>query len=254
METLYTHDELVHNFKAAEEILPFIIEQFNPNSMIDVGCGIGTWLKVAKDLGVKEILGVDGSYVDLKLLKIQSEEFLAKDLRNPFDLNKKFDIGLCLEVAEHLPASSAEIFISTLCKHTDIVVFSAAIPSQGGQNHINEQWPNYWANLFLLNGFRFFDILRPVFWNNKNVEFWYKQNMFVFTNRDIIIDNKENKNLLLNQVHPLLFESKVAEINSLNREIESLKRNPGFIKSLKLVFFSIAEKFIKTVSKKTTLI
>jgi ubiquinone/menaquinone biosynthesis C-methylase UbiE len=76
----YVHEEIVHNFKAANEVVPFIVELLNPKSIVDVGCGIGTWLKVFEDIGVGTILGIDGSYVDKKLLKIGVDKFVDFDL------------------------------------------------------------------------------------------------------------------------------------------------------------------------------
>jgi 2-polyprenyl-3-methyl-5-hydroxy-6-metoxy-1,4-benzoquinol methylase len=65
-------------------------------------------------------------------------------LIQPLDLEKEFDLVVSLEVAEHLPASAADQFVNTLVKHGKKILFSAAIPGQGGQDHLNEQWPDYW--------------------------------------------------------------------------------------------------------------
>lgn len=243
MEVLYVHDEVVHNFNAAVVVLPFIIGTFKPESMLDIGCGIGTWLKIAKDLGVSEVIGVDGAYVDRSLLKINSEEFIAKDLRQPFSLNKKFDLALCLEVAEHLPKDSATNLITTLCSHSDVIIFSAAVPNQGGQNHLNEQWPSYWVDHFATQGFRPYDILRPVFWNDTRVEFWYKQNMIVFSKKNL----KELYNGVEIQkvnayIHPELFESKLLEINYLKVQIEREKDFPGVKNSFNKLCIALKNK------------
>lgn len=172
----YIHTEKIHNTRSAEIIIPIIINAFNPKSILDVGCGTGTWLKVFKEIyNINDTLGLDGNYIDLKKLVIDEGYFTAVDLRKSFELNRKYDVVLCLEVAEHLPESSAEDLISSLCKHSDMIIFSAAIPAQGGQNHVNEQWPQYWEGIFKKYNYKCYDIVRPQIWNDERVDVWYKQ-------------------------------------------------------------------------------
>jgi SAM-dependent methyltransferase len=238
METLYIHDEVIHNINAAKEVLPFIMQSFSPTSIIDIGCGIGTWLKVAKDLGVKEVIGVDGSYTDKRLLKINSDEFVELDLREQFFLGRKFDLAICLEVAEHLSESKAENLVNTLCAHSDIILFSAAIPGQGGQHHLNEQWPDYWVTYFEKNGFVVQDLLRAQFWNNEKVEFWYRQNMFIFKRKI----KQVNADLVLHYVHPGLIKVKNEEITLMQQQLYNLLENPGVKQSFNLFYKALKRK------------
>ena len=156
--------ELASAQESAREVLPLVLDVVKPASMVDIGCGTGNWLAIAHELGVPEILGVDGSWVAGQLA-IAKERFFEHDLSMPLKLDRRFDLALSLEVAEHLPASSAQNFVQSLCSAADVVVFSAAIPGQGGRRHVNEQWPFYWAELFA--GFRYecYDFLRPRIWN-----------------------------------------------------------------------------------------
>ena len=179
MDTLYLHSEDVHNFSAPREVVPFIKNLLNPQSVLDVGCGIGTWLKVFHEHGINDFVGVDGDFVDRTMLKISSERFHAHDLTKPFTLGRKFDLVVSLEVAEHIPEQFADSFIEVLVKHGDVHLFSAAIPGQGGQNHVNEQWPEYWQKKFERFGFYFHDVIRPQIWGNEQIDFWYRQNMFL---------------------------------------------------------------------------
>ena len=98
-------------------------------------------------------------------------------------LDQRFDLALCLEVAEHLPASSAPVLIESLVSAAPVVLFSAAVPEQGGVHHINEQWPSYWEKLFAERGLRKFDVIRPLIWNNCSIQPWYRQNLYLFTSR-----------------------------------------------------------------------
>jgi len=181
LTSLYIHEEVVHNFAAPKEVVPIIQLITKANSVLDVGCGIGTWLRIFEEHGVSDYLGIDGNHVDVSLLKIPVTKFLTKDLRRAWSLDRKFDIVICLEVAEHLPEESAEQFVKTIISHSDIIIFSAAIPGQGGQNHLNEQWPEYWQAKFENHGYFFHDVLRPLLWTNEKVDWWYRQNIFLIT-------------------------------------------------------------------------
>lgn len=170
------------NTTAADIIVPFIKGIFSPTSVVDIGCGIGTWLKVFKENGVADILGIDGHHVSgTGKLLIPEENFIAKDLNaiNFEELNRKFDVALCLEVAEHLKEEYADNLVATLCRFSDVIVFSAAMPGQTGENHLNEQYPTYWSKKFSDRGFVFVDLIRTKFWNVSEIEWWYRQNAFV---------------------------------------------------------------------------
>ena len=219
-QSIFIHDENTYNVSAAREILPLVFNEFLPSSVLDIGCGLGTWLNVAKELGVPFILGIDGDYVDRLKLKIADDNFLAKDLNLPIDLQRRFGLVICLEVAEHLPIQSARILIESLVKHGDTILFSAAIPNQGGQNHVNEQWPEYWQELFALFGYSPFDILRSKIWENSKIEWWYRQNIVIYANKNSEIAKKNNPSKkVLTLIHPLLFNQKLEEISNKQKYI-----------------------------------
>jgi len=217
---VYVHDEIVHNPEAASQILPILFEFYRPNSIIDVGCGLGNWIEVAKKLGINDIIGVDGNYVNRSLLKISEKEFVEMNLLESFDLGRKFDMAICLEVAEHLPKSSADILIESLTRHSDVILFSAAIPGQGGQNHFNEQWPDYWQSKFEKNGFEMIDFFRPKIWNNKKIERWYRQNLFLVVKKEHSLSRLGN-NLGLSLVHPELLEIVTAQYEEKIKNLQS---------------------------------
>lgn len=187
---MYQHLEEVHNTRSAEIILPIVFEHIKPKSVLDVGCGLGTWLKVCKDLGVKEILGIDGNYVDMSKVVIPNENFQRVDLRMLKKSEKKYDLTICLEVAEHLPCEFAQQFVDFLTSSSDTILFSAAIPFQGGQGHINEQPLSYWTNKFKAHGFHIYDFIRPIVWNDERVDWWYKQNIILFSRDKDLLKNK----------------------------------------------------------------
>ena len=97
---------------------------------------------------------------------------------------------------------SANIVIDSLCRHSDIILFSAAIPKQGGEGHINEQWPSYWAKLFKSWDFYPVDFLRCEIWRNASIPFWYRQNIMFFMLREKLEKiNPELKKFLVDEIH-----------------------------------------------------
>jgi SAM-dependent methyltransferase len=171
--------------RSAEQIVPLVLELIRPTSVVDVGSGTGTWLSVFNESGVLEFfLGVDGDWVDRNALEIPANSFLSSDLTKPLRIDRRFDLVVSLEVAEHLPIECAETFVDSLINLGDVILFSAAIPCQGGTNHVNEQWPDYWANLFKQKEYLAIDCIRHKVWQNDLVEWWYAQNTLFYIKRD----------------------------------------------------------------------
>jgi hypothetical protein len=149
------------------------------DSVADFGCGQGAWLSVWQSIGAS-VVGIDGPYVDRDQLLIDAAAFHAADLAEPIDLGARFDLVQSLEVAEHLPAAKAEKFIATLTAHGPCVLFSAAVPGQGGENHINEQPLAYWRDIFRRRGYVAIDYLRPLLANHAAVEPSYRYNIMLY--------------------------------------------------------------------------
>ena len=167
---------------SAKRFSSFLAPLLGVNSILDVGCGRGAWLREWRNAGVAITQGVDGPYVRQQSLLIPVEDFTAIDLSKQFDLGRRFDLVSSLEVAEHLPRSSSESFVSSLVAHADLVLFSAATPGQGGNNHINERPLSFWQNVFEAKGYQAYDIVRPVFRSCKGVEPWYRFNTVLYAN------------------------------------------------------------------------
>ena len=181
------------SLKSAEAVVPLVLKLVPVRSVVDVGCGDGTWLSVFRKHGVEDITGIDGDYVSGELLQIPQERFQAVNLAKPFGLGRVFDLAVCLEVGEHLPPDCASDFVKSLVRLAPAVLFSAAIPKQGGNHHINEQWPDYWAKLFEEHGLLPVDCVRKRVWQNDTVEFWYAQNTLLFVRNDLLEINEALK-------------------------------------------------------------
>lgn len=173
--------------KSARCIVPMVMESLSPKSVLDVGCGWGVWLSEWKGSGA-EVQGIDGTWVNTEHLLIDKTYFQHKDLEKPFELNKVFDLVTSFEVAEHIVPEHAGLFVQSLTRHSDKVLFSAAIPLQGGVGHVNEQWPSYWVRHFEKQGFVVLDPFRRLIWNNPDVSVHYKQNILLFVKKEKITE------------------------------------------------------------------
>jgi SAM-dependent methyltransferase len=163
---------------SAGAIVPLLIDTLRPSTVMDVGCGSGEWLAQFARSGVHDLVGVDGPWA--KPAEEGLYRFVAADLSQPFRISETFDLAISLEVAEHLPQSSASAFIGGLTALAPVIVFSAAIPHQGGTQHVNEQWPEYWAQLFGHHDFVPVDFVRPLVWSIGSIDWWYAQNTLLY--------------------------------------------------------------------------
>lgn len=209
----FYEQQKTNSLNSAKVILAHLFDQFRPSSVVDFGCGVGTWLAAAKELNGNSgsYLGLDGEWGGKEKIIPPGIEFLPKDLSGPIQLGRRFDLAISLEVAEHLPEQSAPGFIESIARSSDIVLFGAAIPNQGGVNHINEQYQSYWCQIFAELGFICLDAIRPYFFDDHRVGVAYRQNAFLYVKEDSNNDAlfrvypKVNPKML-NAVHPIVFE------------------------------------------------
>jgi SAM-dependent methyltransferase len=234
------------SYQSAQVILPLINQVFQPKSVVDVGCGVGYWLKVWKDsFSVQDIQGIEGPYVTEVMLKIPKEYVVFQDLKQPLQVKRKFDLAMSLEVAEHLPPSHAEDFVRSLTELSDIILFSAAIEGQEGTFHHNEQMPEYWYRLFAAHGYVPVDYIRPKIWGNGKVEWWYQQNVLIYIKAERLKEFQEwerahqetNPNYLV-RIHPWLFRYK----------LEKIEKTSTFIGLLRWKLYPLKQK-IKSLAK-----
>lgn len=212
-----------HTQESARQIVAYLMAQLQPRRVVDVGCGVGTWLHQFKVHGCPTVLGLDSEATPREYLHISDQEFRAHDLTRPIETTEKFDLALSLEVGEHLPSASAETLVNSLVNLSDVVLFSAAIPGQGGQHHVNERWQEYWRQLFAHRGYACFLSVRNYFWNNTAIHYWYRQNMLLYvaqgaSGRQAVLARQERINDevgVISVVHPEAFEKKCREMAAL---------------------------------------
>lgn len=200
--------------------MPIVLDFVKPKSIVDIGCATGAWLSTFIEHGITDVAGVDGEWVQDVDSMIPEDNLMIRDLEEPLKLDREFDLAITLEVAEHLSMARAGGFVDDLTSLSDIVLFSAAIPGQGGAHHVNEQWPQYWAELFATKGYVLVDAMRPALWQRPDVDEWYPQNMFFFVSESVLGQHQAlsaaKANTRMDQidlVHPRVFEKKVARLN-----------------------------------------
>jgi SAM-dependent methyltransferase len=204
------------SLESARTVVPMVLDLVGPlESVVDVGCGTGSWLRAFSEAGIDDFLGIDGDYVRGDQLQIPADRFCALDLTLPIPLERRYDLVLCLEVAEHLPPSVADGLVRSLTALGDTVLFSAAVPYQGGSEHINEQWPEYWAEKFRARGFAALDPFRTRLWVEEKVEPWFAQNLVLYVADDRVASEphfadelRRTGDTLLPLVHPSLYVPK----------------------------------------------
>lgn len=124
-----------------------LIDRYEPSSVIDLGCGIGRFLKPFHDSDI-DVFGIDASEYAVSTPVVDGMELRQGDLTQPLDLDRTSDIVLCVEVLEHLPPESASTAVETISEAAPIAIISIARPGQGGDYHLNEQPLEYWVDKF----------------------------------------------------------------------------------------------------------
>lgn len=186
-----------------KEIIPYMLERLTPKSIVDFGCGEGRWLMEVKKYDPNiEVLGLDGYYINRDRLQISQDEFIEVDLRKKIELTKKYDLAISTEVAEHIEEEYVDIFLNNLTKASNCILFSAAIPGQGGRHHVNEQWQSYWVKKFENLNYKVDFSIRNHFWKNININAWRRQNILVFSKNLRETVNSD----IMDVVHPEMME------------------------------------------------
>lgn len=212
--------QLKSSFDSAKRILPWLLDQLQPRSILDVGCGIGCWLKICNKNGIK-IKGIEHPSLEKVVLR-EIEPFVDfYDLEVNFPNIEKYDVCLCLEVAEHLPEFHADKLVSFLVSSSDAILFSAAIPNRVSEQtplpfsgfHKNEQWQSYWIYKFRQYEYQPYEI-RHLFWDDDSVAHWYKQSIFLF------MKNNPQLNVakIYNLVHPHQYLTKLESLEKFQNQ------------------------------------
>jgi SAM-dependent methyltransferase len=219
--------------RSAQAVVPFLVQLLEPRSVVDAGCGTGSWLRVFRENGTEDVLGVEAAPIDGSVLEIAPDELRIASVVEDLELGRRFDLALCLEVAHYHPPDAAPKLVRNLCALAPAVLFSAAIPGQGGagaKDRPGQQWPDAWAALFEAHSYVCIDCVRPRIWDDDEVEVWYAQNTLLFAERTLVesrpalaaeLDRARGRPLSV--VHPRMFR---ATRSRLDRALDELSREP----------------------------
>lgn len=198
--------------RSAAAVVPDVYQLVQPRTVVDVGGGEGWWASEFAKLGAKavnlddlqssRVLPTNVEHVHVNLEAITAETLSQGG----------WDLAVCLEVAEHLTEDAGDRLIEKLAQIARVVLFSAAIPGQGGHGHINEQWPGYWVDRFYAHELVCWDGLRWDFWDNDLVEPWYRQNLLLFADRKWMYRMEVPWDRPADVVHPAIYGWRLAEL------------------------------------------
>ena len=161
----------------ANRLATWIKENINPKKVVDIGCGPGTYVYSLRDNGINAY----GYDIDDR---VDGKDYLKK--LSLFEINDKSDVVICLEVAEHIETSLSDSIVDSIIRNVNddgIIIWTAAIPGQGGVGHINCQKKEYWEEKFISRGFH-----RDCAIESNLLEYirsgpymgWFLQNLMVF--------------------------------------------------------------------------
>lgn len=239
-------DHAESSARSAAAVLAVVYRVFRPDSVIDVGCGQGSWLAAAEALGSTTLTGLDGPWVDRATMRSARIDFRPTDLAGAFVIDERHDLCISVEVAEHLPATSADAFVAALCRAADVVLFSAAVPQQGGTEHVNEERASRWAARFDANGYACFDLVRGAVWDDERVAWWYRQNAFVYVARSsprfATFAAASLPSAPRDLVHPAAFEEKVAWLTAERARLRRLVEHPSIGQAARAVWRAISPR------------
>ena len=211
---------------SAARIVPLVQAMLQVSSVADFGCALGTWLSVWQQAGVADVQGVDGDYLKGQALEVNPGFIRHDDLTTPINFGRKFDLVQSLEVAEHLPPAAAAGFVTTLARHGDVILFSAAPPGQGGEYHVNEQPYSFWRDLFSAEGYAMFDPLRGKIAGDESIRYWYRYNMFLFAKESAVarlspevVATRIAAGAVVPDISPVLFKLRKVAVRNMPRAV-----------------------------------
>lgn len=215
-----------NSMRSARPILQIIRDLYSPTSIVDIGCGSGAWLATAEQLGFTFLRGYDGPWADPAKYTSPNIDFIPVNIEeSDFEHDRRFDLAMSVETAEHLSESRADFIVDSLCSASDVVLFGAAIPHQGGVHHIHEKPQTYWMAKFRERGYEPFDVIRPAVWDNDDVQWWFRQNTLLYVKQGSGALDPAKLHAMESQiwdvVHPVTFTTRGNKLRQDIRELRS---------------------------------
>jgi SAM-dependent methyltransferase len=127
-------------YSYSPSVWDYLIKRFSPNSLLDLGSGLGHAATYFHSAGLK-VLAVDG-------LNENCSRAIFPTVQVDLTKNKvitKVDLVHCQEVVEHIEEVYLDNLLSSLACGR-VIVITHAFPGQGGHHHVNCQPPEYWID------------------------------------------------------------------------------------------------------------
>ncbi len=242
-------DSIIFDYDYAP-IAQAILDEYHPKTIIEFGCGNGELSKALAGAGLV-VTALDG-YSTPDFSGFDSIEFQKVDLNNPAQaisfltsMNKKFDVAVCMEVAEHLNPDVSQQLIELLTMSSDIIIFSAAVINQDGDGHINCRSRIFWHEIFEQRGFFAADTIRQKIRENDKVGKWYRLNTIDY------VKFSDQQKIKYNEVIKRLVASESESSSSyynVEKRLQQMQRifNFGLIKTV----FNFRNSIKKLLGKK----
>ena len=225
-------------------IFSLLKNALHPKTFVDVGSGDGVWslsaLEHFESINHVEAwdLLAEKTYLDIAKKRFPSKNIISKRIdfeSSDYGVEMVYDLAVCLETFEHLSPSACEKLSLFFSSHTRILIFSGAVPGQGGTNHINEQPFKTWQRNLLDFGFFPLDFIRPNIQDKKNVPSYYKNNIVLWVNSKFLheLDFVNWKKILDLKFNPL----NCSETLLLKMRYKMLSRFPAKLITRLALFF-----------------
>jgi cyclopropane fatty-acyl-phospholipid synthase-like methyltransferase len=166
------------------DIWGFLVFNYNINSVIDIGCGVGLNVQWFQSMGL-EIMGIDGDPTAIEKSVIKDNLIIHDFTEKKIILNRNFDLAISTEFVEHVDQQYEEHWMSVLdnCKY---FLMSHAVPGQKGHHHVNCQESNYWISRIASKNFKYNNEISQKFRNsiNRYPTTWGRNTLLFFEKND----------------------------------------------------------------------
>lgn len=190
---LYNDEFFEWHYKYARDYsivtMDWLLDFINVKSVVDFGCGIGSYLESAFNKGIVKIKGYDigGDYA-----KKYTPEHIQPNIEyidcTTKMVTEKYDCVISFETAEHIEPSGTNQFCDNLVGALDkngFLFFTGAPAGQEGCGHINCQRKSFWMLKFLERDLEFDAITTVVVsqeWRRLGAPNYICDNLLVFKN------------------------------------------------------------------------
>ena len=161
--TLYNDEFFLWHLTYAREYsiktMDWYIDAFKPSSVVDFGCGIGSYLESCYNKNIPNYKGYDigGEYAKKYTPSFLHNHIEYVDCTKPIQTPQRYDCVITFETIEHIEPSGTDTFIRNLVSATEInqgkILFTGATPDQDGCGHINSREKEEWIKEFEKHNF-----------------------------------------------------------------------------------------------------